>query len=295
MLLPSNELMDLHQTVPICLSDQELPANCDIRYGQFYYFFMFNEAGELTNVANISDGLSSRKKEGMSLPEAFLAMVDESLQIDTSLESCERDYLDSKGSKESYKQLKKKLNQLERIGSMRVVALLREQADQMTDPTLTRFRALALETAAVKQQVINKRAIDRLAKNMEQFLAENPGHPEVQQILKDYFKIALKYTYDVHGHCQRLAATWRTKTDDPKSAALSKLGNQLIKTSDQHLASIDKAIGKLKQPNGWEAPRLFAQRGDSQKTLESLAGAMAVPVMKPIYQDWKKQANADLK
>ena len=294
-MLPSAELMDLHQTVPICLSEQELPANCDIRYGQFYYFFMFNEAGELTNVANISDGLSSRKKEGMSLPEAFLAMVDESLQIDTSLESCERGYLESKGSKESYKQLKKKLNQLERIGSMRVVALLRRQADQMTDPNLTRFHALSFETAAVKQQVINKRAIDRLARNMEEFLAQNPDHPEAQRILKDYFRIALKYSYDVPGHCQRLAGRWRTEAEDQDSAALAKLADQLMKASDQHLVTVDKAIEKLKKPNGWEAPRLFAQKGDSLKTLESLEGAMAVPVMKPIYQDWKKQANANLK
>ena len=293
-MLPSTELMDLHQTVPICLSDQELPANCDIRYGQFYYFFMFNESGELTNVANISDGLSSRKKEGMSLPEAFLAMVDESLEIDTSLESCERDYLESKGSKESYRQLKKKLNQLERIGSMRVVALLREQSDQMSDPTLTRFRALAFETAAVKQQVINKRAIDALANNIEHFLGENPDHPEVPRILKDYFKVALKYSYDVPGHCQRLAATWRTKGENGNIAALVTLADQMTEASDQHLLTIDKAIGKLKNPNGWEAPRLFAQKGDSQKTLESLKGAMAVPVMKPIYQDWTEQANANL-
>lgn len=294
-MLPSAELMDLHKTVPICLSNQELPANCDIRYGQFYYFFMFNEAGELTNVANISDGLSSRKKEGMSLPEAFLAMVDESLQIDTSLESCERDYLESKGSKESYKQLSKKLKQLERIGSMRVVGLLREQADQMTDPTLTRFRALAFETAAVKQQVINKRAIDTLAKNIEDFLVENPDHPDVQRILKDYFKIGLKYSFDIHGHCQLLAASWRTQAEDQNSATLARLADQLMEASDQHMATVDKAIEKLKKPNGWEAPRLFAQKGDSEKTLESLEGAMAVPVMKPIYQDWKKRANADLK
>ena len=86
MLLPSDELKRLHQSVPICLSGAELPGNCDIRYGQFYYFFMFNAEGELTNVADMSNGLTRRVLQGMSLPLAFLDMVDESMLIETSLD-----------------------------------------------------------------------------------------------------------------------------------------------------------------------------------------------------------------
>ena len=98
MLLPSDELKQLHQKVPICLSGRELPGNCDIRFGQFYYFFMFNAEGELTDVADMSNGLTKRVQKGMTLPLAFLDMVEASLLIKTSLDDCERAYLDAQGS-----------------------------------------------------------------------------------------------------------------------------------------------------------------------------------------------------
>ena len=293
-MLPSAELKNLHKRVPICLSMKELPANCDIRYGQFYYFFMFNELGELTDVANMSNGLTMRKQKGMSLPAAFLDMVDESMKIKTSLKSCERDYLDSRGSKESYKKLKKKLNQLERIGSMRVVSFLRKNADQMSDPTLTRWRALSIETAAVKRQVINKKAIDSLGISIETFLGENPGHPEATKILEDYLKVALRYSFDVPKRCRALAATWHENAPDNNRQATRILADRLIEQSDLHAASLDRDIKKLSRKNRFDAARLYAQIGDAKKTLELLKETTSFPVMRPIHQAWREKANAKL-
>ena len=71
MLLPSKALKKLHQTVPICLAGNELPGNCDLRYGQFFYFFMFNAEGELATVSNMSNGLTDRINEGMTLPKGL--------------------------------------------------------------------------------------------------------------------------------------------------------------------------------------------------------------------------------
>ncbi|MCH2183469.1 MAG: hypothetical protein MK108_15835 [Mariniblastus sp.] len=294
MLLPSPELMQLHETVPICLSGQELPGNCDIRYGQFHYFFMFNASGELTTVVNISRGLADRTKEGVSLPDAFLQMVDESMQVGVSLDSLERAYLESKGSPSSFQKLRHKLNEMERIGSMRVAALLRRHADDMQEPTRTRLHALALETAAVKQQVIDKRAFEHLAQQLEGFLATHPDHPEVKRLLTDYVLVALKYSFDVRQHCQQLGNRWKSQASAENSEATVEMVHQLLEVCQDHLASVDQAIKNLKSPNGWEAPRLYAQKGDGPNTLRTLEKAIAVPVMKPIYQQWREQAEAGI-
>ena len=186
MLLPSDELINLHTTVPICLSGDELPANCDLRYSQFYYFFTFNELGELTHVSNLSKGLTERTERGVSLPVAFLELVEESLKIRKSLDACERQYIKARGTSKSYRVLRNKLDELERIGSMRVADLLRKHAEQMEQPELTRYHALEIEMAAVKEQVINKKSIDQLARRIEVFLTRNPDHPETDNLLKHY-------------------------------------------------------------------------------------------------------------
>ena len=294
MLLPSAELKKLHETVPICLSMKELPANCDIRYGQFYYFFMFNELGELTDVANMSQGLTMGKRRSMSLPEAFLDMVDESLKIKTSLASCEREYLDSKGAAKSYKNLKKKLKQLEQIGSMRVVHFLREHADQMADPTLTRFRAISLEAAAVGKQVIEKKAFDALRSSIEVFLIENSDHPEIGKVLENYFNVALRYSFDVPKRCNELAASWRKGAGDENRAATMILADQLIEYCDRHTKSVQGEIKDLDNRNSYEAPRLYAQIGDAEKTLESLEKSQTFGVFRPIHKAWREQAAESL-
>ncbi len=292
-MLPSNELIDLHATVPICLSGDELPANCDLRYGQFYYFYTFNKLGELTHVSNLSKGLTERTERGVSLPVAFLELAEESLKIQKSLDSCERQYITARGTPESYRVLRNKLDELERIGSMRVAALLRKHADQMEQPELTRYHALAIEMAAVKEQVINKNSIDQLARRIEAFLTRNPDHPQTDEILKQYFQSGLKYTYGVQAHCSDLADVWRGDTENQQAAALNKLADRLEKLCRDHMYNVDKSINQLKGPNSWEAPRLYAQKGDAGKMLDALKEAVAVPVLKPIYEDWRTKAKSE--
>ena len=294
MLLPSDELKQLHQQVPICLSGNELPGNCDIRFGQFYYFFMFNAEGELTNVADMSNGLTKRVRQGMSLPLAFLDMVDESMLIETSLDDCERAYLDSKGSNEAYSTLLDKLTQLERIGSIRVATLLRENADKMDDPMRTRFHALSIEIAAVRRQVINKQAIDSLADSIENFLAQNPDHPGADQLLDAYLEVALKYSFDVAGRCQAVAQNWQENPNNGEQESARRLADKLINRCHKHLRSVRGSIKKLKSETSYEAPRLYAQIGDAAKTLDLLEKTRTFGVMRPIHSAWREQAEAKL-
>ena len=285
--------MNLHETVPICLSGQELPANCDLRYGQFHYFFMFNAAGELTTVCNISKGLTERSKEGISLPAAFLKLVEEARQVPTSLASLERDYLATKGGQVAFERLKKKLDELERIGSMRVASLLRQNATQMSDPPLTRLRALQIEIDAVRHQVIDKWAIDELARRMELFFAQNPQSPDIPKLMDDYFEVALKYTYGLREHCDGLAERWRRRATPATKDLIKRLSERLLAQCEKHLAQGKQAISKLESPGGWEAPRLYAQQGDGEMVTRSLETAIRVPVMKPIHREWRKRAEEE--
>jgi hypothetical protein len=294
VLLPSAELKNLHKQVPILLSGKELPANCDIRYGQFYYFFMFNEVGELTDVADMSNGLTMRTQKGMSLPKAFLDMVAESMKITTSLASCERDYVASKGSQESFKKLTKKLDELERIGSLRVAAFLRENASLTANPMLTRQRALSVETAAVKRQVINKKAIDSLAGQIEKFLLANPSHRDAEQILENYLKIALRYSFDVPQRCRALAESWRQDANETNRAAVSRLAERLIVRGDQHVATVQSQLAKMKKKKSYDAVRLYAQIGDAEQTLKLLKETTSFPVIRPIHAAWRAKATAKL-
>lgn len=286
MLLPSKALKKLHQTVPICLAGNELPGNCDLRYGQFFYFFMFNADGELTTVANMSNGLTDRINEGMSLPKGFVDMVHDAIKIKTSLDDYEQAYIDAGGSETSYQALLGKLTEMERIGSMRVVKLLREHADRMKSPTTTRLHALSLEIEAVRRQVINKTAIDALASSIESFLSNNPTHPKAKQLIDDYFNVALRYSFDLGAHCQTLAKQWQP--DAPQ------LAEQLLAKCKRHLNAVRKEINNLKDDKGYNTPRLYAQFGDARKTIQLLDSGTTFGVFRPIHRAWRLAAENKL-
>jgi hypothetical protein len=286
VLLPSKALKKLHQTVPICLSGNELPSNVDLRYGQFYYFFMFNADGELTTVANISNGLTDRINEGMTLPKAFVDMARDALKIERSLDDYEQAYIDAGGSNESYQALVGKLTDMERIGSMRVVKLLRGHADQMKSPTNTRLHALAIEIEAVRRQVINNTAINALSASIESFLIKNPTHPKTKQLIDDYFDVALRYSFDLDAHCQSLANQWQP--DAPQ------LAEQILAKCKRHLNAVRQEIDSLKDDKGYDTPRLYAQTGDAQKTIQLLDKRMTVGVFVPIHRAWRAAAEHKL-
>lgn len=295
MLLPSLELQALHERVPICLSGNELPGNCDVRYGQFYYFFMFNAEGELTTVADMSNGLTSRVRKGMTLPAAFLDMVDESLQITESLDDCEREYLDSGGSDKAYRRLLAKLSEMERIGSMRVVKRLRDHAEQMNDPVRTRYHALSIEVSAVDKQVINKGAIDSLALSIQSFLGENPGHPAAAELIDGYLKVALRYTFDIASHCRKVAADWQQNASTRQKRAADRNGQLLTERCDKELVLVRAKIRKLKSDSSYDAPRLYAQLGNASKTLDVLGKVQTFGVFRPIHKAWREAAEVKLK
>jgi len=282
VLLPSKALKKLHQTVPICLAGNELPGNCDLRYGQFFYFFMFNAEGELTTVSNMSNGLTDRINEGMTLPKGFVDMVQDAIKIKTSLDDYEQAYIDASGSEPSYQALQGKLTDMERIGSMRVVKLLREHADRMKSPTNTRFHALALEIEAVRRQVINKTAIDALASSIESFLCNNPTHPKTKQLIDDYFDVALRYSFDLDAHCQTLAKKWQPSA--PELAA------QLTAKCKRHLNAVRKELESLKDDKGYNTPRLYAQVGDAKQTIKLLDSGTTFGVFRPIHRAWRISA-----
>ena len=286
MLLPSKALKKLHQTVPICLAGNELPGNCDLRYGQFFYFFMFNADGELTTVANMSNGLTDRINEGMSLSKGFVDMVHDAIKIKTSLDDYEQAYIDAGGSETSYQALLGKLTEMERIGSMRVVKLLRGHADRMKSPTTTRLHALSLEIEAVRRQVINKTAIDALASSIESFLSNNPTHPKAKQLIDDYFDVALRYSFDLGTHCQTLAKQWQP--DAPE------LAEQLLAKCKRHLNAVRKEINNLKDDKGYNTPRLYAQFGDARKTIQLLDSGTTFGVFRPIHRAWRLAAENKL-
>ena len=286
MLLPSKALQKLNQTVPICLSGNELPGNCDLRYGQFYYLFVFNDAGELTTVANMSNGLTNRVNEGMTLPKAFVDMVHDALKIKTSLDDHEQAYIDAGGTEASHQALLGKLIEMERIGSMRVVKLLRGHADQMKSPTNTRLHALSFEIEAVRRQVINKTAVDALASSIESFLVNNPSHPKAKQLIDDYFDVALRYSFDLDARCQSLAKQWQPS--DPE------LAEQLLAKCKRQLTAIRKQIASLKDDKGYDTPRLYAQIGSAQKTIQLLDKGTTLGVFRPIHRAWRISAEKKL-
>jgi len=285
-LLPSKALKKLHQTIPICLAGNELPGNCDLRYGQFFYFFMFNADGELTTVANMSNGLTDRINEGMTLPKGFVDMVHDAIKIKTSLDDYEQAYIDASGSETSYQALQGKLTEMERIGSMRVVKLLREHADRMKSPTTTRLHALSLEIEAVRRQVIDKTAIDALASSIESFLGNNPTHSKAKKLIDDYFDVALRYSFDLDAHCQTLAKQWQP--DAPE------LAEQLLAKCKRHLNAVRKEINNLKDDKGYNTPRLYAQFGDAQKTIQLLDRGTTLGVFRPIHRAWRLAAENKL-
>ena len=286
MLLPSRALKKLHQTVPICLAGNELPGNCDLRYGQFFYFFMFNADGELTTVSNMSNGLTDRINEGMTLPKAFVDMVHDALKIKTSLDDYEQAYIDASGSETSYQALQGKLKDMERIGSMRVAKLLRGHADKMKSPTNTRLHALLIEIEAVRRQVINKTAIDALATSIESFLVNNPTHPKTNQLIDDYFDVALRYSFDLDARCQSLAKQWQPSAPE--------LAEQLLAKCKRHLNVVRKEINSLKDDKGYNTPRLYAQIGNAQKTIQLLDSGTTFGVFRPIHRAWRISAENKL-
>jgi hypothetical protein len=247
---------------------------------------MFNADGELTTVANMSNGLSDRINEGMTLPKAFVDMVHDALKIKTSLDDYEQAYIDASGSETSYQALLGKLTEMERIGSMRVAKLLRGQADQMKSPTNTRLHALLIEIEAVRRQVINKTAIDALASSIEAFLVNNPTHPKTKQLVADYFAVALRYSFDLDARCHSLAKRWQP--------AAPKLAEQLLAKCKRHLNAVRNEIDSLEDDNGYNTPRLYAQIGDAQKTLQLLDSGTTFGVFRPIHRAWRLAAENKL-
>ena len=247
---------------------------------------MFNADGELTTVANISNGLTDRINEGMSLPKAFVDMVHDALKIESSLDDYEQAYIAAGGSKTSYQALLGKLTEMERIGSMRVVKLLREHADQMKSPTTTQLHALTFEIEAVRRQVINKTAIDSLASSIEAFLVKNPTHPKTKQLINDYFDVALQYSFDLDARCQSLAKLWRS--DAPE------LAEHLLAKCKHHLAAVRKEIDNLEDDKGYNTPRLYAQIGDARKTIQLLDKGSTFGVFRPIHRAWRVAAENKL-
>jgi len=247
---------------------------------------MFNADGELTTVANMSNGLTDRINEGMSLPKAFVDMVHDALKIESSLDDYEQAYIAAGGSKTSYQALLGKLTEMERIGSMRVVKLLREHADQMKSPTTTQLHALLFEIEAVRQQVINKTAIDSLATSIESFLVNNPTHPKAKQLIDDYFDVALRYSFDLDAGCQSLAKQWQP--------AAPILAEQLLAKCKRHLNAVRKEIDSLEDDKGYNTPRLYAQIGDAQKTIQLLDSGTTLGVFRPIHRAWRLAAENKL-
>ena len=182
----------------------------------------------------------------------------------------------------------------ERIGSLRVAAFLRENAAKTADPTLTRRRALSVETAAVKRQVINKKAIDSLAGQIEKFLGDHPGHSDADEILGDYLKVALRYSFDVPQRCRALADAWRQAASENNRAAINSLADRLVKLGEEHAGSVQTQLEKVKKKKSYDAVRLFAQVGDAEKTLELLKETTSFPVMRPVHAAWRTKAKEKL-
>lgn len=296
MLLPSKELKELHNRVPICLSGEELPGACDVRFGQFFYFFVFDKQGELTTVVDFSRGLTERTKLGEPLPTAFVGMIEDALVVESSLDSVERAYLTSKGSKASYEVLANKLEELNRIGAMRVVRLLRENAKKMNEPTLTSLRALQIEIDAVAHQVIDREAIEAVRGSIESFVTDHPAYPGTDDLLGPLLTVGFRYSFDVGAHCQTLANGWRrqAKEGGPHAEARRALAKRLIERSDAHLRAVRSDLAKQKD-GGYAAPRLLAQLGEAKKLLPLLDARKPVPVMRPVFGAWRAAAQAKLK
>lgn len=254
--------------------------------------FVFDKRGEVVYVADFSDRLVNREP-GISIPDAFVEIVEEALKVKTSLDDCERGYLESGGSSESFRQLQKKLNQFEQIGAMRVVKFLRDNADSMESPALTKYHALLLEWSAIERQEIDKNAIDAFANEIEQFWIAFPDFKNNSQLIKAYLNDGLAYTFDVRTHCQELIDKW-SEAGSPGS--LSILAESLTEECEKYLEEIRSQIADLKSSKDFRASCLYALTGNIEMLREALGHRdrkRLTSQMQPIFDAWQDIVNQE--
>jgi len=229
VLLPSKELVELSKRYDICLSGKKTPPGCDIRFRQFYWLMVYDDAGELRSACRLADELTKGRKSGLTIPEALVATVDNGLKAECSLEELERRYVEARGSEKAYLALRKKIDNLAGVGQMRVAAFLKDVAEETDDAPLSRARGIHVDAAACNHQVINHAAYAKLRRSIESFVLDHPTHPACHDLIKPLGNVALKYTFDLSAKCESYARTW-TSRDGSKAAreSFASLSKQLL-------------------------------------------------------------------
>ena len=136
--------------------------------------------------------------------------------------------------------------------------------------------------------------VEYIAESIESFLARNPDHPDANELLGAYLEVALKYSFDIAARCQAVARKWQENPIDGRQQAARELAGRLVQRCDRHLRSVRGSIKKLKSETSYDAPRLYAQLGDAEKTLDLLEKTKPFGVMRPIHSAWREEAEAKL-
>ncbi|MEC7584347.1 MAG: hypothetical protein VYE77_08515 [Planctomycetota bacterium] len=295
MLLPSQELRELSERVDVCLSGKETPPGCDIRYRQFYWLMVYDERGELLSACRLSDELTKKKQQGLSLPEALVAVVEERLKVSPSLEQLERQYVEERGSQAAYDALVEKVKQIEGVGQMRVADFFVEAAAKTAVPVVSQMRGVLMRADACDHQVINHAAYAELRASIEAFLQQHPGSAHCAELLEPLLEVGMKYTFDVSGRCEAYAQQWSDEAAGPPETleARQALAEELRAMCKEDLKRASERLARMK-PGAYGQLRLQARLGQAQQTLDGLDATKSFGVMRPIHAEWRRDAQASL-
>ena len=287
MLLPSLQMRKLSKRFDICLSGNKAPENCDIRYRQFYWLMVFDEAGELRGACKLGEQLSVVIKQGFDVPNGFVELVEQSMRSKSSVQELQRNYIKSGGSLASYETLCAKVQEVHGVGQMAVSTFLEESRSKVEDPVLTGARSLWMEADACSHQVINHAAFSRVRNRLVEFIGEHPKHPFTRRLLEPLVD-SLKYSFDVEAKCRAYVDAWADRSDsgihDELIAALSKRSS----------AWCEIALKELEELEGhsYRRLRLLAQIGDADGVLKALEATKSLGVMRPFHEEWRREAKA---
>ena len=295
MLLPSQELRELSERVDVCLSGKETPPGCDIRYRQFYWLMVYDERGELLSACRLSDELTKKKQQGLSLPEALVAVVEERLKVSPSLEQLERQYVAERGSQAAYDALVEKVKQIEGVGQMRVADFFVEAAAKTAVPVVSQMRGVLMRADACDHQVINHAAYAELRASIEAFLQQHPGSAHCAELLAPLLEVGMKYTFDVASRCEAYAQQWSDEAAGPPETleARQALAKALRAMCKEDLKRASDRLARMK-PGAYGQLRLQARLGQAQQTLDGLDATKSFGVMRPIHAEWRRDAQASL-
>lgn len=248
---------------------------------------VFDQKGELRSACPLGEELGKVTKQGFDVPNAFVEIVEKAMKEPLSLEQAERDYVSSRGSKDSFDALRAKLKALDGVGQMHVSEFLAKAREHAEDPIRSLARGLQVEADACSHQVINHSAFKHLRDGLVDFVVAHPGHPAAGEMLSPLLDVGMKYSFDVLAKCRMYAKQWSRSGDE----ALERRADQLLKQASKKVASAAKELAGM-EPDDYGHLRLESVCGNAQAVVTAMKTTKTYGVFRPIHAEWRSEAAA---